>query len=93
MEGSVNRNVFLDLVTYTADLDMAFRDHLEKYNVVKNTSKSIQDDLLSCMLKVYTEKITREIKNSSYVSVQADETTDNFMQISICDYSALCEGL
>ena len=28
------------------------------------------------MLKVYTEKITREIKNSSYVSVQADETTD-----------------
>ena len=27
-------------------------------------------------LKVYTEEITREIKNSSYVSVQADETTD-----------------
>ena len=28
------------------------------------------------MLKVYTEEITRKIKNSSYVSVQADETTD-----------------
>ena len=28
------------------------------------------------MLKVYTEEITREIKNSSYVSVQADETID-----------------
>ena len=28
------------------------------------------------MLKVYTEEITRELKNSSYVSVQADETTD-----------------
>ena len=28
------------------------------------------------MLKVYTEEITREIKNSSYVSVQADEHTD-----------------
>ena len=28
------------------------------------------------MLNVYTEEITREIKNSSYVSVQADETTD-----------------
>ena len=68
--------VFLDLVTYTAGLDGAFRDHLEKYNVVKNTSKSIQNDLLSCMLKVYTEEITREIKNSSYVPVQADETTD-----------------
>ena len=27
------------------------------------------------MLKVYTEEITRKIKNSSYVSVQADETT------------------
>ena len=57
-------------------MDSAFRNHLEKYNVVKNTSKSIQNDLLSCMLKVYTEEITREIKNSSYVSVQADETTD-----------------
>ena len=57
-------------------MDGAFCDHLEKYNVVKNTSKSIQNDLLSCILKVYTEKITREIKNSSYVSVQADETTD-----------------
>ena len=28
------------------------------------------------MLKVYTEEITRKIKNSGYVSVQADETTD-----------------
>ena len=77
MEGKgLLTKVFLNLVTYTADLDGAFRDHLEKYNVIKNTSKSIQNDLLSCMLKVYTEEITREIKNSSYVSVQADETTN-----------------
>ena len=62
VEGSANPGVFLDLVTYTADLDGAFRDHLEKYNVVKNTSKSIQNDLLSWMLKVYTEEITRVIK-------------------------------
>ena len=76
MEGSANRGVFLDLVTYTANLEYAFRDHLEKYNVIKNTLKSIQNDLLSCMFKVYSEEITREIKNSSYVSVQADETTE-----------------
>ena len=76
VEGSANRGVFLDLVTYTADLDGAFRNHLEKYNMAKNTLKSIQNDLLPCMLKVCTEEITREIKNSSYVSVQADETTD-----------------
>ena len=57
-------------------MDGAFRDHLEKYNVAKNTSKSIKNDLLSCMLKVYAKEITKEIKNSSYVSVQADETTD-----------------
>ena len=76
MEGSANRGVFLNVVTYTADLDGAFRDHLKKCNVVKNTSKSIKNDLLSCMLKVYTEEITREIKNCGYVSVQADETTD-----------------
>ena len=76
MEGSANRCVFLNVVTYMADLNSAFHVHLEKYNVAKNTSKSIKNDLLSCMLKVYAEEITREIKNSSYVSVQADETTD-----------------
>ena len=52
MEGYASRSVFLNFVTYTADLDGAFRDHLKKYNVVKNRSKSIQNDLLSCMLKV-----------------------------------------
>ena len=32
---------------------------------------------LACLkYNVYTEEITREIKNSSYVSVQADETID-----------------
>ena len=44
--------------------------------MIKNTLKYIQNDLLSCTLKVYFEEITREIKNSSYVSVQEDETTD-----------------
>ena len=53
MGGFTNRGVFFDLVTYTADLDGAFPDHLEKFNVVKNISKSKQNDLLSCMLKVY----------------------------------------
>ena len=63
-------------VTYAADLNDAFRDHLEKHNVVKNTSKSIQNDLLFCMLKVYAEEKTTEIKNSCHVSVQSDKTTD-----------------
>ena len=57
-------------------MDGAFRDHFKKYDVVKNTLKSIQNDLLSCILQVYTEEITREIKNYSHVSVQADKTTD-----------------
>ena len=56
VEGSANRGVFPDLVTYTADSDSAFRDHLEKYNVVKNTLKSIQNDLLSYMLKYILKK-------------------------------------
>ena len=30
VEGSANRGVFLDLVTYTADLNGGFCDHLEK---------------------------------------------------------------
>ena len=35
VEESANRGVFFDLVMYMADLDGAFRDHIEKYNVVK----------------------------------------------------------
>ena len=35
MEGSANRGVFFNLVTYAADLDGAFRNYLEKY-VVKD---------------------------------------------------------
>ena len=36
VEGSANRGVFLDLATYTEDLDGGFCDDLEKY-VLKNT--------------------------------------------------------
>ena len=52
---SANRGVFLDLVTYTADLDGASRDHLEKY-VVKNISKSIQMIFCLACLKYILKK-------------------------------------
>lgn len=52
------------------------KSHLEKATVFKGTSKTIQNELLQCMLEVCQEEISVEIKNADYVAVIADETTD-----------------
>jgi hypothetical protein len=42
----------------------------------KNTSKTIQNELLDCIYAVYKETVQQEIQNAKYVAVQADETSD-----------------
>lgn len=71
-----NREVFLDLVEWAASLDNILDDHLKNSKVAKCTSKTIQNDLLDCMYDVYIDEIKSEMKQTSFVSVLADETTD-----------------
>jgi hypothetical protein len=60
----------------TAELDEALKDHIEKATVFKGTSKTIQNELLDCMLDVLQDTIKKEILEADFVSAMADETSD-----------------
>lgn len=73
---SSNPGVFRGLINFSAELDVALKDHLEKATVFKGTSKSIQNEILQTMFSVCQEEISKEIKEADYLSVIVDETTD-----------------
>uniref|UniRef100_A0A8D9A6D5 Zinc finger MYM-type protein 1 n=1 Tax=Cacopsylla melanoneura TaxID=428564 RepID=A0A8D9A6D5_9HEMI len=88
-EESENPGIFKGLINFTATLDKIFDDHMKSATVFKGTSKDIQNDLLECMLDVVQETIIQEIKESDYVSIIVDETTDvsrQFQMSIICRY-------
>lgn len=64
------------MISYIASLDSVLQDHLDKSKVAKNTSKTIQNELLDCMYQVYLDEVKSETEKANYVSVQADEMTD-----------------
>jgi predicted nucleotidyltransferase len=75
-ETSYNRGIFLDLVSELASSDSILDEHLCSATVSKNTTKTIQNELLDCMYEVYKQTLMEEIQNANFVSIQADETTD-----------------
>ncbi|XP_061433278.1 zinc finger MYM-type protein 1-like isoform X1 [Lethenteron reissneri] len=75
-ESSDNPGIFRGLVDFVASLDGALKEHLDSATVFKGTSKTIQNELLDCMLSVTREEIIKEVQTSSFLSIQADETTD-----------------
>ena len=75
-DNSLNPGVFKGLINFSAELDLALREHLQQATVFKDTSKNIQNDLLECMLSVCQVHIKKEIVDSKFVSVMSDETSD-----------------
>ncbi|XP_073323342.1 zinc finger MYM-type protein 1-like [Pagrus major] len=75
-EGSENPGVFRGLVDFVASLDTVLHEHLQTATVFKGTSKTVQNELLDCMLSVLRECIVGEIRSADFVSIQADETMD-----------------
>ena len=75
-EGSKNPGIFLGLVDFVAQLDEVFDEHLKNATVFKGTSKTVQNELLECMLAVARERIVEEVKSACYLAIQADETMD-----------------
>lgn len=75
-DSSENRGIFLGLVDFVSSLDSAVKEHIESNNVFKGTSKTIQNELLDCMLEVCRDKISHEMKDAEFAAVMADETTD-----------------
>lgn len=82
-DDSSNKGVFKELLSFSADLDSALKDHLEKSTVFKGTSKIIQNEILECMLEVYHEEVRKEVAAVDYVSIIADETTDSACQFQL----------
>lgn len=75
-ETSDNPGIFRGLINFSAELDNTLADHLKNSTVFKGTSKEIQNDILECMLEVCQETILEQIKDSPYLAIMVDETTD-----------------
>lgn len=91
---SINPGIFRGLINFSAELDLALRDHLDQSTVFKGTSKDIQNELLDCMLSVCHAHIKKEIAASKFVSVISDETSDisNIFQMVIVFRYTLTDG-
>lgn len=56
--------------------DGVLKEHIENATVFKGTSKTVQNELLDCMLSVVREHIITEAQSSDFIAIQADETMD-----------------
>lgn len=86
---SLNPGIFRGLISFSAELDSTLKVHLEKATVFKGTSKTIQNELLKCMINICQQEISVEIKKADYLAITADETTDVsaiFQMIIVCRY-------
>ena len=75
-DGSVNPGVFRELINFASKLDPDFKNHLETSMVFKSVSKTIQNEVLDCLLQIFHEEIRTETRKASFVVVMADDTTD-----------------
>ncbi|KAJ4440751.1 hypothetical protein ANN_08975 [Periplaneta americana] len=66
-----------------SELYKDLKEHLSKSTAFKVISKTIQNELLDCMLKVYHEEVTKELNSVNYVSIIADDTTDISCQFQL----------
>ncbi|CAH1117438.1 unnamed protein product [Phaedon cochleariae] len=77
---SNNQGIFpelMGLINFSAELDATLSEHLKNSSIIyKATCKEIQNDLLQCMLEICHEQIMKEIKNSSFLAIMADEMMD-----------------
>ena len=73
---SANPGVFRSILNYGAKLSPDLEHHLKTSTVFKGTSKTIQNDIINCVLQVYRQEVKKEIAEAKYLAVIADETTD-----------------
>lgn len=73
---SLNKGNYLELLDLLAQEEQFLKEHFISSFIFKGTSNTIQNYLIQCVTKVLNSKILKEIKSASFVSVQANETTD-----------------
>lgn len=82
-ELSKNAGIFRGLIDFVSELDIIFKDHLDKSTVFKGVSKTIQNELLESILAVTQDQIKREVGQAEFLAIQADETTDTSNKIQM----------
>jgi hypothetical protein len=62
-----------------SEIDVVLKSHIDKSKntVFSGLSKTIQNELLESILAVTQTLIKKEIDDSDYIAIQAEETTDN----------------
>ena len=75
-DDSFNPGIFRGLISFASKLHPDFKNHLETSTVFKGVSKTIQNEILDCLLQIYHEEIRTEIRKASFVAVMADDPTD-----------------
>ncbi|KAL4122795.1 hypothetical protein QTP88_015070 [Uroleucon formosanum] len=65
--------------------NLSFVNHFQNSVVFRGTSKTIQNELLDCILTVARNTILMEINNSDFIAIIVDETTDiaNTFQLAL----------
>ena len=89
---SENPGVFRGLVDFACEIDSSLRAHLESNLIFKETSKTIQNDILESILDLCRNQIRSEIESSDFLAVMCDETTnvhDRTQMVIVFRYEAL----
>ena len=73
---SVNRGNYVELINLMGTLDPKLNGHLETSTVFSGLSGDIQNDLIQSISNTLLKIIKIEIKNTDFVSIIMDETTD-----------------
>ena len=87
-QDSLNKGNYRELLNIFAEIDSVFASRLatkEGSRQFSGVSSTIQNDLISAINNTIGNVIRNEVENASFISVQADETTDCAMhaQLSI----------
>ncbi|XP_063818962.1 zinc finger MYM-type protein 1-like isoform X2 [Pseudophryne corroboree] len=89
---SEDPGTFVELLKYTSEIDSLLTDHLASSSTCNWTSKSVQNDLLACMLDVYREYVLEEVMQAEFIGVMADETTDVTSAFQLALVLRYCDG-
>ena len=73
---SLNKGNYIEILDLMSIRDPILKAHLKESSVFKGTSSAIQNDLIAAINAVVIEKIKEEIKESDFVALILDETSD-----------------
>ncbi|XP_053156922.1 uncharacterized protein LOC128347007 [Hemicordylus capensis] len=75
-EDSENLGVLKGLVDFVASIDSVMQCHLPSAIMFGRPLKTIQNELLDCMLMVAKDHIKQQLKITPFVAIQVDDTRD-----------------